>query len=249
MTRAIRRIAAFHAVHGARGGVALIMLIGFIVLAVPITIASVQTSGQLSRNSRVYDTRLTGMYNSGSAIEVALHQILADPSFDDGLTPSTPSKAMTADANGETVNVTVTKIFTSSAVDGQGLVVSKVVMPTSTPVDTATTFTYTITIKNEGTGTSEIEEIKDFLPPGMVYATSSTGGITTNDPVVSLGSVKEVDHYLNATTSLPYPWNPTRGDDSVEASITPPEGVWTELPEYWETEPYAEDGLLRATDW
>ena len=132
---------ASHTVLGERGGVALIMLIGFIALAVPVTIAAVQTSGQLSRNSRVYDTRLTGMYNSGSAVEVALHQILADPSFDDGLTPGSPSKTMTADTNGETVDITVTKIFTSSAVDGQGLVVSKVVSPTSTPVDTATTFT------------------------------------------------------------------------------------------------------------
>ncbi len=125
-----------------RGGVALIMLIGFIALAVPITIAAVQTGGQLSRNSRVYDNRLAGMYNSGSAVEVALHKILSDPNFDDGLTPASPSKAMTAEANGETVNITVTKIFTSSAVDGQALVVSKAVTPTSAPVDTANTFTY-----------------------------------------------------------------------------------------------------------
>ena len=249
MTSVIRRMIASPTVHGARGGVALIMLIGFIGLAVPITIASIQTGGQLSRNSRVYDGRLTAMYNSGGAIEVALHQILTDPSFNDGLTPSSPSNTMTADANGETVNVTVTKIFTSSAVAGQGLVVSKAVMPTSTPVDTATTFTYTITIKNEGTGTSEIEEIRDFLPPGMVYATSSTNGITTNDPVVKLGSVKKADHYLNATTSLPYPWNPTQGADSLEASITPQDGVWTEVPEYWETAPYAVDAVIPATDW
>ena len=94
-----------------RGGVALIMLVGFIGLAVPITIASIQTSGQLSRNSRVYDTRLTGMYNSGSGIEIALHEILTDPNFDDGLTPGSPSKPMTADANGDAVNITVTKVF------------------------------------------------------------------------------------------------------------------------------------------
>ena len=34
----------------------------------------------------------------------------------------------------------------------------------------------------------------------------------------------------------------------MEASITPPNGVWTELREYWETEPYAADGVIRATD-
>ena len=52
------------------GGVALIMLIGFIGLAVPLTIASIQTSAQLSRNSRVYDARLADTYNSGSGIEL-----------------------------------------------------------------------------------------------------------------------------------------------------------------------------------
>ena len=249
MTRVIRDIIASHPVHGARGGVAVLMLIGFIALAVPVTIAAVQSSGQLSRNSRVYDTRLTGMYNSGSAIEVALHKILADPSFDVGLTPSSPSKAMTAEANGETVNITVTKIFTSNAVDGQGLVVSKVVSPTSTPVDTATTFTYTITIKNEGTGTSEIEEIKDFLPPGMVYATSSTSGITTNEPVVRLGAVKKVDHFLNHDGAVPYPWDPNQGSDNETGQYTPADGVWEEVAEYWETAPYPEDGVIRATDW
>ena len=60
------------------------MLLGFIGLAVPITIASMQTSGQLSRDSRVSDARLTAMYNSGSAVEVAVYAIFSDPTFDVG---------------------------------------------------------------------------------------------------------------------------------------------------------------------
>ena len=101
-----------------RGGVALIMLLGFIGLAVPITIASIQISSQLSRNSLVYDARLTGMYNSGSSVDVALHEILSDPNFDDSLTTTDPSKAIQVEINGETVTVTVTKVFSSSSIEG-----------------------------------------------------------------------------------------------------------------------------------
>ena len=239
---------AFHTAHWERGGVAIIMLLGFIGLAVPITIASIQTSGQLSRNSRVYDSRLTAMYNASAGVEVALHNILNDPNFGDGLDPSSPSTTMTVDNNGESINVTVTRIFTDSVVAGQGLVVSKAVMPTSTPVDTATTFTYTITIRNEGTGTSEIEEIKDFLPPGMIYATNSTNGVTTDDPDVSLGAVKKADWYLN-DGAAPLPWDPSQGADTANGDHTPAQNVWEEVPEYWETPAYAADGLIRATSW
>lgn len=159
---------ASHTVLGERGGVALIMLIGFVGLAVPITIAAVNTSSQLSRNSRVYDTRLTGMYNAGSGLEVALHEVLSDPNFNDGLTPSNPDKLIEVDANGETVSVTVTKVFSSGSVQGQGLVIRKEVTPTSVAASTATTFTYTLTITNQGSQAVTLEQVRDYLPPGIL---------------------------------------------------------------------------------
>ena len=64
--------AVFRRLTRPRGGVALIMLVGFIGLAVPVSVASIQTSAQLSRNSRVYDSRLRSMYGAGSGIEVAI---------------------------------------------------------------------------------------------------------------------------------------------------------------------------------
>ena len=154
---------------------------------------------------------------------------------------------MTAEANGETINITVTKIFTSSSVIGQGLVVTKDVTPTTAPVNATTTFTYTIKIKNEGTGTSEIEEIKDFLPPGFTH-TGPTSGITTNDPIVSPGAVTRASHYLNDDAALPYSLDMNRGGDQLVATSTPAENVWTEVPEYWETAPYSA-GTFPATNW
>ncbi len=233
-----------------RGGVALIMLIGFIGLAVPITIASIQTSSQLSRNSRVYDARLNGMYNSGSAVEVAVYEIFSDPTFADGLTPTGPSKTIQVEINGETVTVTVTKVFSSSSVEGQGLIVTKTVMPTSTPVDTATTYTYTIKIKNEGTGTQDLTEIKDFMPPGLTYVPgSTTGDITAADPIRKPGGADEGERFLNDGAGPALPWSADQGNDQITGSHTPAQGVWEEVPEYWETPAYVADGLIRATSW
>ena len=165
-----------------RGGVALIMLIGFIGLAVPITIASIQTGGQLSRSSRVYDSRLTAAYDAGAGIEVALHEIMTDPNFDAGLSPGAPDKQITVDTNGETVNVTVTKIFSSASMQGQAVVLDKTVMPTTAPVNSTTTFAYTITVKNEGSDAVTLEQIIDYLPPKLKYDPGTTDGLTQDEP-------------------------------------------------------------------
>ena len=139
------------------------MLLAFTALAVPLALGALETVGQLARNSRVYDSRLSGMYNASAGLEAALHDIINDPNFDDGLTTTTPSKAITVESNGQIATATVTMIFTDG-VEGQGLVPSKEVTPTTTPVNTETTFTYT---------------------------TGSTGGITTSEPsdITSAGDV------------------------------------------------------------
>ncbi len=237
---------------GERGGVALVMVVVFMVMAVPLTTAALKINQTLSIASRVYDKRLEAQYNSGAGAEAALHKILTDPNFDVGLTPSNPSKVILVPVGDETVTVTVTKIFTSASasVAGQGLVVSKTVTPTTTAADTLTTYTYTITIKNEGTGAQEIMEIKDFAPPGFEYLSGSTGGdITSADPLEIPGGAGAADHYLNDTSSAPYPWDIDRGTGAVTGSHTPAQSVWEEIPEYWETAVYSNDGVLRATQW
>ena len=171
--------------HGQRGGVALIMLVGFVGLAVPVTVASLETSATLSLASRVYDDRLQGAYSAEAGVEFAIHNILNDPTFDDDLTAASPTKGLTANINGESVAVSVTKIFGSGPLQGQGLILSKAVTPTTAPVRATTTYSYTLTIKNEGTDTADIEEVYDYLPPGFNYDAGSTTGITTDDPVVN----------------------------------------------------------------
>ncbi len=138
------RLARCRLARGERGGPATLMLIGFIVLAVPLTVAAIQTAGQISRNSRVYDGRLTGMYSAGAGVELVLWKILSDPTFNDDLTELDPTTQLTVENNDETVDVTVTQIFDSVVLDGQGVIVTKSVTPDDINVGQSPTFTYTI---------------------------------------------------------------------------------------------------------
>ena len=170
---------------GERGGVALVMLLSFMVLAVPIALASAQTASQLSRSSRVHEKNLSGSYDAASGVEAVLWQVANEPGFDDGLDSGNPSAGTSFPLNGDSIQTNVTKIFSPDTLVGQGLVVSKTVSPTTAPADTLTTYTYTITFKNEGTDTVSLEKIVDYLPPFLSYVPFSTSGVTTVEPTVS----------------------------------------------------------------
>ena len=222
------------------------MLLSFMVLAVPVVLAASRTVGDLERNSNVWDKRLHAMYNAGSGVEAAIFEMLNDPNFDDGLTPTDPSKELIVNVDGEDVTVTVSKIFTGASLDGLGLVVSKAVIPTSTSAYTTTTFSYTITVKNEGTGAHELEELKDRLPAGFTYNSgTTTGDITTAEPELGLKPPGgEVKYFLTHGTSTPYVWYGDKGTDPQTGSYTPAQGVWEAISEYWEKSAYTADGVL-----
>ncbi len=250
MSSLIRGLIGHRLVCGERGGVALIMLIGFIVLAVPVTISALQTSSILSRNSRVYDSRLTGMYSAGSGVEVAIHELLSDPDFGDGLTQGSPSTDLEADVNGEIVSITVTKVYTDEDLRGQGLDIKKIVSPTSTSAFATTTYTYTITITNIGTDTSNIHRVRDLLLPGFDYVPGSTTGLTTADPgIASETAPNPYTLYLNDDAGAPYPWVEVQGTDSAQGTHTPAKGVWEEVSDYWETTSFPQDSLLEGDAW
>ena len=113
---------------------------------------------------------------------MAIHELLSDPNFDDGLTPGNPDTNITAQPNGETVNITITKIYGGGSLQGQALTLTKEVSPATAPVNTATTFTYTITIDNQGGDAVTLEQVVDNLPPDFSYVEGSTSGFITSDP-------------------------------------------------------------------
>ena len=92
---------------GERGGVAIIMLVAFIGLAVPTAMAALMTAGQLARNSQVYDNRLDRLHCNGAAIEHAIWRIKYEPGFVDSLTEEVPFD-YTLNRCGVTLAMTIT---------------------------------------------------------------------------------------------------------------------------------------------
>ncbi len=250
MRRLHRSISDFRLIRGERGAMAVTMLLAFLVLAVPLAIGAAQTSGQLARNSRVYDNRLTGMYAAGSGVEIVLAELLSDPDFDAGLTPANPSTEQTVESNGETITVTVTKIFTGETLEGQGMDIKKVVTPTSASADVPETYTYTITLTNIGTGTYDINQVVDLLPAGFAYVPLSTTGLTTSEPSISSlsSAAAQLNWYPGNGASSPYPWQIVEGDDSLEGAYTPAESTWETAPTYWDMA-MPVDGQFAAGNW
>ncbi|MFQ5875173.1 MAG: hypothetical protein ACE5JL_15435, partial [Dehalococcoidia bacterium] len=185
MRHLIRGIFNSGLVRGEGGATAIFLLLAFMVLAVPIAQGAIVTAGQLSRNSRVYDDRLTAFYAAGAGVEAALWEVLNDPSFGDGLTCADPSTIFPVEINGQIVTVTITRLCSGEPLQGQSIIVTKTVDLPTAGVGDPTTFSYTITIKNEGTGVVEINQVYDYLPPGLTYIAGSTTGLTTTEPTIT----------------------------------------------------------------
>ena len=209
-----------------RGGIALLMLMAFIGLAVPIAVASLQTAAQLARNSGVYNRNLTGEYSAASGVEVVLHDALYDPNFDDGLGPNDPPKQIQADINGETVSVTVTKSYPSGYSNptpftpSSFIEVTKSVTPQSAVPGTPTDYTYTISLENTGLTPFDINAITDELPLGLTYK-GPTSGISIEDPTTKMVAGRQV---LRWDVEEGFTWLTQADDISVTTA-----GSWQDI--------------------
>ena len=105
--------------RGQRGGVALIMLIAFMVLAIPMVAAANQVTDQLVRSSMVYDERMAAAYNAESGFELSVSKILEDiPSFT-GLNEGDSVAVAPFSLNGTEVTSTITLVQAGNpAADG-----------------------------------------------------------------------------------------------------------------------------------
>ena len=202
------------------------MLLGFIVLAVPLATAALGTAAQLSRNSGVYDRRLTGQYNAASGVEVAIHDALYDPDFDDDLSPSDPTKDIEVDVNGDNVAVTVTKSYPAGYSDptpftpSSSIQVTKSVTPQSVAAGTPTDYTYTISLQNAGATPFDINAITDELPLGLTYK-GPTSGISTGDPATQTIAGRQV---LRWEVEEGFTWLTQADDISVTTA-----GSWQDI--------------------
>ena len=93
----------------------MIMLLAFIGLAVPLSVAAAQTSATLSRSSGIFNDRLDRFHCADAGVQHAMWRILYEPGFAASLTDWV-SFPYTVTQCGISVPVTITKIQTQEAI-------------------------------------------------------------------------------------------------------------------------------------
>ena len=178
-----------------KGGVAILMVLGFMAFGVPIITAALGLASTLSIDSRVKSQILDRHYCGVGEDEfvrylaldgsrflawVALSEEEQKIDFCDAQVPITVSPA--PNRPGESPNYSFQEI--QSAL--------KEVTPNQATPNILTTFTYTITLKNQGTGTIALERIVDYLPPLLQYSdNTTTGNLTSTNPDTSFDAGDE----------------------------------------------------------
>ena len=203
------------------------MLLVFLSMAIPIATGTVRTSAQLARNSGSYERTLTGEYEAASGIEVALHDVLYDAAFDDGLDLNDPPVTLDAVVDGETIPVIVTKLYPQGYANpapftpDTEIVVTKSVTPNSgVSPGTPTDYTYTISMENTGTQFVDVTGLTDQLPLGLTYK-GPTSGITDEAPTTQTIAGREV---LRWDFEEGFTWLTQADDISLSTTDT-----WTDI--------------------
>lgn len=236
---------------GAKGSIAIPMLLALLVMAVPVVVGSLKITSTLATSSHIYERLLSERYAASDGVENTFYQLLRVPAFDD-LTVIAPTKQFTIQSGSQQVDVTLTKIFSGDGMEGQGLDIHKTVNPTTATPGIPTTYTYTIALDNIGSGQSHLDRVRDLLGPGFTYVPGSVTGLTTAEPQMATvtGDPGRADQvmYLNEAGAVPYPWEKIRGGTAMQSSYTPTRGTWETIPEYWEAS-FPAGGQIASGTW
>ena len=184
-------------------GVAMIMVLALMVLAVPLVTSALSLASTLSIDSRVRTHILKSQYSLIGATQDAAYRLFYNPAYDQSLIPGAHAEtSLTLD--GEEISVSVVKMSDPAYVinpppadDSRRLQTTKVVTPATAEPNTLTSFTYTIMVENRDDTPQNITKIRDEMPPGFDYVVGSTTGVTTNDPGIAGGNMTWDLQYLN----------------------------------------------------
>ncbi len=198
-------------------GSGLVLLLAFMLLAVPLVTASLGLASTLSLDSRVKTAILKGQYSSLGGYEHGLYRLVHPPNngYVQSLQPGA-ADTYTLTINGNVTTVSLLKLSQPtgdvpppSADSERGLRTFVTVDPATGDTGVANTFTYTIRVENWSNVPEDVNKILNELPPGFTYATSSTllDGSPFDDP---------------ASNGKRLTWNVV-----YEAMTLPPQGVAT----------------------
>ena len=171
------------------GGIALLMVLGFMALAVPIVTSTLSYTSTLSRDSVVKTNITLGQYGALGGYEHGTHRLLYETGLSDGLVTGVPLTYQ-LDLSGRQVDVALERI-TDPIGDPPPIIstffkdlrTSKVVdTPTAGP---GTEVTYIISIQNFDSDPAFVKDVLDGLPAEFSYVPFSTSGITTAEPTIT----------------------------------------------------------------
>lgn len=170
------------------GALGMILVIGFMALAVPLITASLFLSGALSRDSQVKTDILKRQY-AALGIGEYVDYLVSSPaifatwkSTHGTATPGTYTETVTIDS----IDTTFTLISLS---DPPGVPppletsqISPVLTVSLSAVSPGDTITFTFTLNNQGTELEDLSIVSAGLPPGFSYVRGSTTGVATLNP-------------------------------------------------------------------
>lgn len=174
-------------------GVAMVMVLLVMTLAVPIITAGLGLASTLSFDSNIKTQVVIDQYCALGGAEHALYRLLYDPVYIAALING-ETGTYTIECNGEMIDVSILKhagpptFAYPSGDDTRRLQTTKVVTPTNSAPNVLTTFAYTITVTNRDDDDENLDEIHDKLPMGFSYVAGSAW-IDGNqiEPTLSLG--------------------------------------------------------------
>lgn len=193
-------------------GSGLILLLAFMMLAVPLVTASLGLASTLSIDSRVKTAILKGQYSSLGGYEHALYRLVHPPnngyvqSFHAG---DIDTYLLTVNGSQTTVSISALseppgEVPPPSADSERGVRTFVTVAPDNNGFPVATsTHTYTIRVENWSDTDEAINKILNELPPGFVYVEGSTllNGAPFPDATVGGGGSRLT--WLSVDTTLP----------------------------------------------
>ena len=176
------------------------MLIAFMALAVPLTTSALGLASTLSLDSmakmRILKRQYSGFGGSAHAMYRLLHEQTADPEggpdpvmWRDTLEFGTP-EAYSLALNEGSLDITVEKLSEPKGTPSVSATSHFRKLRTSKAADKATAspgevITYTVTVENLFDEPAPLTKVHDGLPPGFSYVSTSTSGVTTNEPDIT----------------------------------------------------------------
>ncbi len=183
--------------RGSERGAALVMVLAFMALSIPLITGALRVATTMNVDSRVKEDIATSHYTAVGGSEYAEYRLAYEPGYSESLQAGVPD-TFAISVNGDLVDVTV--LNTSNhpgdpppppGDNSRRLRAYKSVLPTATAPLVLTTFTYTVTVVNEDDTATNFRKVHDRLLPGFTYLTGSTQGVTTDDPTITFESADE----------------------------------------------------------